>query len=131
MVELENGKRKVSKKKTFPGYILVNMEMNKNLWHVVKSLPKVTGFVGGVDPVPISETDVNAMLALAKSEAPRIALTYIKNDVVEVIDGPFQGFDGVVDEVTPEKEKVRVIVSIFGRQTPIELDYLQVKRKAK
>ena len=131
MVELKNGKRKVSKKKTFPGYILVNMEMNKNLWHVVKSLPKVTGFVGGVDPVPISETDVNAMLALAKSEAPRIASTYIKNDVVEVIDGPFQGFDGVVDEVTPEKEKVRVIVSIFGRQTPIELDYLQVKRKDK
>ena len=107
------------------------MEMNKNLWHVVKSLPKVTGFIGGVDPVPISETDVNAMLALAKSEAPRIASTYIKNDVVEVIDGPFQGFDGVVDEVTPEKEKVRVIVSIFGRQTPIELDYLQVKRKDK
>ena len=131
VVELKNGKRKVSKKKTFPGYILVNMEMNKNLWHVVKSLPKVTGFVGGVDPVPISETDVNAMLALAKSEAPRIASTYIKNDVVEVIDGPFQGFDGVVDEVTPEKEKVRVIVSIFGRQAPIELDYLQVKRKDK
>ena len=110
VVELKNGKRKVSKKKTFP---------------------KVTGFIGGVDPVPISETDVNAMLALAKSEAPRIASTYIKNDVVEVIDGPFQGFDGVVDEVTPEKEKVRVIVSIFGRQTPIELDYLQVKRKDK
>ena len=131
VVELKNGKRKVSKKKTFPGYILVNMEMNKNLWHVVKSLPKVTGFVGGVDPVPISENDVNAMLALAKSEAPRIASTYIKNDVVEVIDGPFQGFDGVVDEVIPEKEKVRVIVSIFGRQTPIELDYLQVKRKDK
>ena len=79
----------------------------------------------------VSENDVNAMLALAKSEAPRIASTYIKNDVVEVIDGPFQGFDGVVDEVIPEKEKVRVIVSIFGRQTPIELDYLQVKRKDK
>ncbi len=131
VIELKNGKRKVSKKKTFPGYILVNMEMNKNLWHIVKSLPKVTGFVGGVDPVPISENDVNVMLALAKSEAPRIASTYIKNDVVEVIDGPFQGFDGIVDNVNPEKEKVRVIVSIFGRQTPIELDYLQVKRKDK
>ena len=131
VVELKNGKRKISKKKTFPGYILVNMEMNKNLWHVVKSLPKVTGFVGGIDPVPISENDVTAMMDLVKSEAPRIAATYIKNDIVEVVDGPFQGFDGVVDEVTPEKEKVRVIVSIFGRQTPIELDYLQVKRKDK
>ncbi len=131
VVELKNGKRKVSKKKTFPGYILVNMEMNKNLWHVVKSLPKVTGFVGGVDPVPIPESDVSAMMALAKSEAPRIAATYIKGDIVEVVDGPFQGFEGVVDEVTPEKEKVRVTVSIFGRQTPIELDFLQVKRKDK
>lgn len=127
VVELKNGKKKVSKKKTFPGYILVNMEMDKRLWHVVKSLPKVTGFVGGVDPVSIPESDVNAMIALAKSEAPRIASKYIKGDIVEVIDGPFQGFSGTVEEVNPEKEKVRVVVSIFGRQTPIELDYLQVR----
>ena len=131
VVELKNGKKKVSKKKTFPGYILINMEMDKELWHVVKSLPKVTGFVGGINPVPISEGDVDAMIALAKSEAPRIAAKYIKGDLVEVIDGPFLGFPGTVEEVSPEKEKVRVIVSIFGRQTPIELDYLQVKRTEK
>lgn len=131
VVELKNGKKKISKKKTFPGYILINMEMDKHLWHTVKSLPKVTGFVGGVDPVSIPESDVEAMIALAKSEAPRIASKYIKGDIVEVVDGPFLGFSGNVEEVNPEKEKVRVVVSIFGRQTPIELDYLQVKRVEK
>lgn len=131
VVELKNGKKSVSKQKTFPGYILVNMEMNKKLWHVVKSLPKVTGFIGGVEPSPIPENDVNQMLALAKSEAPRIASKYIKGDIVTVIDGPFKDFSGTVEEVNPEKEKVRVVVSIFGRQTPIELDYLQVTRDDK
>lgn len=128
VIELKKGKKKVSKKKTFPGYILVHMEMNNTNWHVVKSIPKVTGFVGGINPVPIPELDVKAMIDLAKSQAPRIASTYVKGDTVEVIDGPFQGFTGMVDEVNPDKEKVRVIVSIFGRQTPVELDYLQVKR---
>jgi transcriptional antiterminator NusG len=128
VVELKKGKKKVSKKKTFPGYILVHMEMSTPNWHVVKSIPKVTGFVGGINPVPIPEQDVKAMIDLAISQAPRMASTYMKDDTVEVIDGPFQGFTGVVEEVNPEKEKVRVIVSIFGRQTPVELDYLQVKR---
>jgi len=128
VIELKKGKKKVSKKKTFPGYILVHMEMTTTNWHVVKSIPKVTGFVGGINPVPIPENDVRAMIDLAKSQAPRIASKYVKGDTVEVIDGPFQGFTGIVDEVNPEKEKVRVIVSIFGRQTPVELDYLQVKR---
>lgn len=104
------------------------MEMSRPNWHIVKSIPKVTGFVGGNDPVPIPESDVNAMINLAKEQAPRLATTYVKGDTVEVIDGPFQSFSGVIDEVNAEKEKVRVIVVIFGRQTPIELDYLQVKR---
>lgn len=128
VVELRKGKKYVSKKKTFPGYILINMEMSTENWHVVKSIPKVTGFVGGISPVPIPESDVNAMISLAKEQAPRLASKYVKGDTVEVIDGPFQTFTGVVDEVNAEKEKVRVIVSIFGRQTPIELDYLQIKR---
>lgn len=128
VIELKKGKKKVSKKKTFPGYILVHMEMNTTNWHVVKSIPKVTGFVGGINPVPIPEHDVKAMIDLAKSESPRIASKYVEGDTVEVIDGPFLGFTGLVEEVNPEKEKVRVIVSIFGRQTPVELDYLQVKR---
>ncbi|AEI14139.1 NusG antitermination factor [Flexistipes sinusarabici DSM 4947] len=128
VVELKKGKKKISKKKTFPGYILVHMEMNTTNWHKVKSIPKVTGFVGGINPVPIPEQDVKAMIDLAISQAPRMAAKYMKGDTVEVVDGPFLGFNGVVDEVNPEKEKVKVIVSIFGRQTPIELDYLQVKR---
>jgi len=103
------------------------MEMNTENWHKVKSIPKVTGFVGGVNPVPIPEQDVKAMIDLAKSEAPRIALKFIKGDVVEVVDGPFQGFTGVVDEVNSEKEKVKVVVSIFGRQTPIDLDFYKLK----
>jgi len=128
VIELKKGKKKVSKKKTFPGYILVHMEMNTTNWHVVKSIPKVTGFVGGISPVPIPEHDVKAMIDLAKSESPRIASRYVEGDTVEVIDGPFLGFTGLVDDVNADKEKVRVIVSIFGRQTPVELDYLQVKR---
>jgi len=128
VVELKKGKKKISKKKTFPGYILVHMEMNTTNWHKVKSIPKVTGFVGGINPVPIPEQDVKAMIDLAKSQAPRMAAKFMKGDTVEVVDGPFLGFNGVVDEVNPEKEKVKVIVSIFGRQTPIELDYLQIKR---
>lgn len=128
VVELKKGKKKVSKKKTFPGYILIRMEMSTENWHVVKNIPKVTGFVGGISPVPIPEEDVKAMIDLAKSESPRMTAKYVKEDKVEVVDGPFNGFIGVVDEVNPEKEKVRVIVSIFGRQTPVELDYLQVKR---
>ncbi|MDR2869075.1 MAG: transcription termination/antitermination protein NusG [Deferribacteraceae bacterium] len=128
VVELRKGKKHVSKKKTFPGYILVNMEMSTQNWHTVKSIPKVTGFVGGISPVPIPESDVNVMINLAKEQGPRMASKYVKGDTVEVVDGPFLGFTGVVEEVNPEKEKVRVIVSIFGRQTPIELDYLQVKQ---
>jgi transcriptional antiterminator NusG len=128
VVELKKGKKKISKKKTFPGYVLVHMVMNTTNWHIVKSIPKVTGFVGGINPVPIPEQDVKSMIDLAISNAPRMASKYMKDDSVEVIDGPFQGFIGVVEEVNPEKEKVKVIVSIFGRQTPVELDYLQVKR---
>ena len=128
VVELRKGKKHISKKKTFPGYVLINMEMNTENWHVVKSIPKVTGFVGGISPVPIPESDVTVMINLAKDQGPRMASRYIKGDSVEVIDGPFQTFTGVVDEVNAEKEKVRVIVSIFGRQTPIELDYLQIKK---
>ncbi|PLX70214.1 MAG: transcription termination/antitermination protein NusG [Denitrovibrio sp.] len=113
VIELKKGKKKVSKKKTFPGYILVHMEMNTTNWHVVKSIPKVTGFVGGINPVPIPEHDVKAMIELAKSESPRIASKYVEGDTVEVIDGPFLGFTGLVEVVNPDKEKVRVIVSIF------------------
>jgi len=128
VVELKRGKKKVSNKKTFPGYLLIHMEMTTENWHVIKNIPKVTGFVGGKKPSPIPEQDVKSMISLAKSQAPRMVSKFIMGDSVEVIDGPFQNFTGIVEEVNPEKEKVRVIVSIFGRQTPIELDYYQVNR---
>lgn len=127
VIKHQNGKKVISKQKTFPGYIVINMEMNKDLWHVIKSIPKVTGFVGGTDPFAIPEKDVENMLALARSEAPRIATKYIKGDNVDIIDGPFKEFSGVVDEVMAEKEKLRVLVSVFGRQTPVELNYYEVK----
>ncbi|MDY6821843.1 MAG: transcription termination/antitermination protein NusG [Deferribacterota bacterium] len=128
VVELRKGKKIVSKKKTFPGYILVHMEMTTENWQLIKNTPRVTGFVGGTNPVAIPENDVKAMVDLAKSQAPRMAIKFIAGDKIEVIDGPFQGFTGIVDEVNPEKEKVKVVVSIFGRQTPIELDYYQINR---
>lgn len=128
VIELRKGKKMVSKKKTFPGYILVHMNMTTDNWQIIKNTPRVTGFVGGIDPVPIPEQDVKAMISLAKSQAPRMATKFISGDKVEVVDGPFQGFTGIVEEVNPEKEKVKVVVSIFGRQTPIELEYYQVSR---
>ncbi|MDR2104327.1 MAG: transcription termination/antitermination protein NusG [Deferribacteraceae bacterium] len=129
VVELRKGKKHVSKKKTFPGYILVNMNMDINNWHIVKSIPKVTGFVGGQSPFPVPESDVKAIMDLAREQAPRNVSKYVKGDHIEVVDGPFSSFEGIVDEVNTEREKVRVIVTIFGRQTPLELDYLQIKRK--
>lgn len=120
--------KRVVKKKTFPGYILVCMHMSTENWHIVKGIPRVTGFVGGNNPVPISEKDVRAMLDLAKQEAPRLAAQFIAGDKVEVLDGPFSGYAGVVDEVNVQKERVRVIVRIFGRDTAVDLGYFQIKR---
>lgn len=122
--------KKVIKKKTFPGYILVRMRMTTDNWHVVKNIPKVTGFVGGREPFSIPEKDVKSMLDLAKSDAPRLASTYVSGDAIEVTDGPFMGYSGVVEEVNAEREKVRVTVKIFGRDTSVELGYFQIKISA-
>ncbi|HOK05979.1 MAG TPA: transcription termination/antitermination protein NusG [Syntrophales bacterium] len=129
VVELVSGEKKTSKRKFFPGYILVRMELNDETWHLVKNTPKVTGFIGSKDkPSPIQDKDVE-MLRTRIDEGtlkPKPKFKFDVGDHVRIIDGPFTNFEGVIDEVKPEKGKLRVIVSIFGRSTPVELDFIQV-----
>jgi transcriptional antiterminator NusG len=129
IVELVSGEKKTSKRKFFPGYILVRMEMNDNTWHLVKDTPKVTGFIGGRDkPTPIPDKDVDLLKSRIDEGTlkPKPKFKFEEGDHVRIIDGPFTNFDGIIDEVKPEKGKLRVIVSIFGRSTPVELDFIQV-----
>ena len=115
----------------YPGYVLVEMEMNDELWHAVKATPRVTGFVGGGNmPVPLTADEVNSILyrQATSAERPRPKLTFEKNENVRIIDGPFANFSGKVDEVNPERNTLRVMVTIFGRATPVELDFLQVEK---
>jgi transcriptional antiterminator NusG len=131
VVELRNGKKVTSKRLVYPGYVLVEMEMNDQLWHEVKNTPRVTGFVGGGNaPVPLSADEVNQILYRQQSSAerPRPKMTFEKNDSVRIVDGPFANFSGKVDEVNPERGTLRVMVTIFGRATPVELEFLQVEK---
>ncbi len=131
VVELRNGKKVTSKRLLYPGYVLVEMEMNDELWHAVKNTPRVTGFVGGGNtPVPLTPDEVNSVLyrQASSAERPRPKLTFEKNENVKIIDGPFTNFSGKVDEVNTERNTLRVLVTIFGRQTPVELDFLQVEK---
>jgi transcriptional antiterminator NusG len=129
VVELISGEKKSSKRKFFPGYILVRMDMNDEAWHVVKDTPKVTGFIGSKDkPSPIPDKDVeNLKMRIDEGTLkPKPKFNFDVGDHVRIIDGPFTNFDGIIDELKPEKSKLRVIVSIFGRPTPVELDFIQV-----
>ncbi len=131
VVELRGGKKVTSKRMLYPGYVLVEMEMNDELWHAVKATPRVTGFVGGGDkPVPLTADEVNSVLyrQASSAERPRPKLTFEKNENVRIIDGPFANFSGKVDEINPERNTLRVMVTIFGRSTPVELDFLQVEK---
>ena len=131
VVELRNGKKVTSKRLVYPGYVLVEMEMSDALWHEVKNTPRVTGFVGGGNaPVPLSADEVNQILYRQQSSAerPRPKMTFEKNDPVRIVDGPFANFSGKVDEVNPERGTLRVMVTIFGRATPVELEFLQVEK---
>jgi transcription termination/antitermination protein NusG len=131
VVELRNGKKVTSKRLLYPGYVLVQMEMDDELWHAVKSTPRVTGFVGGgTKPVPLTADEVNAVLYRQQSSAerPRPKLTFEKNETVKIIDGPFTNFSGKVDEVNLDRSTLRVMGTIFGRSTPVELDFLQVEK---
>lgn len=131
VIELRNGKKVTSKRLLYPGYVLVEMEMDDELWHAVKSTPRVTGFVGGgTKPVPLTADEVNAVLyrQASSAERPRPKMTFEKNETVKIVDGPFTNFSGKVDEVNSERNTLRVMVTIFGRSTPVELDFLQVEK---
>jgi transcriptional antiterminator NusG len=131
VVELRGGKKITSKRLLYPGYVLVQMEMNDQLWHEVKNTPRVTGFVGGGNtPVPLSADEVNSILfrQATAAERPRPKMTFEKNERVKIVDGPFANFSGTVDEINPERNTLRVMVTIFGRSTPVELDFLQVNK---
>src|SRR5271163_4938310 len=131
VVELRNGKKVTSKRMLYPGYVLVEMDMNDELWHAVKATPRVTGFVGGGNaPVPLTADEVNSILyrQASSAERPRPKMSFEKNENVRINDGPFANFSGKVDEVNPERNTLRVLVTIFGRATPVELDFLQVEK---
>ncbi|HWR53625.1 MAG TPA: transcription termination/antitermination protein NusG [Bryobacteraceae bacterium] len=133
VVDVRGGKKVTSKRLMYPGYVLVEMEMNDDLWHAVKSTPRVTGFVGGGNtPVPLSATEVNDILyrQATSAERPRPRQTFEKGETVRINDGPFASFSGRVDEVNPERNTVRVLVTIFGRSTPVELEFGQVEKVA-
>jgi transcription termination/antitermination protein NusG len=131
VVELVKGKKKTSSRKFFPGYILVQMELNDETWHVVKETPKVTGFVGGsTNPPSVSDEEVRAITLQMEEGAikPKPRASFSVGENVKVVDGPFADFNGVVEDVKPEKGKLRVLISIFGRATPVELEFVQVER---
>jgi transcriptional antiterminator NusG len=131
VVELRGGRKVTSKRMIYPGYVLVELDMDDDLWHAVKNTPRVTGFVGGgTAPVPLTADEVNSILYRQASSAdrPRPAMTFEKNESVRIVDGPFANFSGKVDEVNAERNTLRVLVTIFGRATPVELDFLQVEK---
>lgn len=131
VVELVKGQKKTSNRKFFPGYILVQMILNQDTWHLVKETPKITGFVGdATDPSPLSDEEVGQVLQQVEDGAasPRSKVSFEQGETVKVIDGPFTDFNGTVEEVKPEKGKVKVLISIFGRATPVELDFMQVEK---
>ena len=130
VVEMKKGVKKTSNRKIFPGYILVKMQLNDESWHLIKSIPKITGFVGDAkNPIPVPEEEVLRITQQISEGTlrPKPKISFEKGESVRVVDGPFTNFNGVVDEVKPEKGKVKVLVSIFGRSTPVELDFIQVE----
>ncbi len=128
-IEVRDGKRRSIERHVFPGYVLVNMLMSEESWYVVRNTPGVTGFVGmGNDPIPLRPEEVSQILRRMEAEAPTIKVTYKPGEKVRIIDGPFNDFPGVVDEIDMDRSKVRVMVNFFGRSTPVELDFLQVEK---
>ena len=131
VVEMVKGQKRTSKRKYFPGYILVRMELNDDTWHIVRGTPKITGFVGGdKKPPPISDEEVARMTQQIKDGAskPKPKIMFEEGESVRVVDGPFVNFSGFVDEVMQDKEKLRVMVQVFGRATPVVLDYTNVEK---
>jgi len=128
-VELKDGHKVTTKRKIFPGYVLVEMIMSEESWYVVRNTPGVTGFVGtGNKPVPLQEQEVKAIIKQMKVETPKVKVGFSVGQSVKIIDGPFAEFMGVIDEMNPERGKVKVLVSFFGRETPVELEFSQIAR---
>ena len=131
VIEIKEGKKRIATKKFFPGYVLIEMELTDDTLQLIKEIPKVTGFVGAsARPAPLSVEEVETLLKQidSRTATPREKIQYSKGDSVRIIDGPFMGFNGVIDEVNQDQNRVKVLVSIFGRATPVELGYLQVER---
>ena len=131
VVEMIKGTKKTSSRKFFPGYILLNLDLNDETWHTVRDTPKVSGFVGNdLHPEPLSDAEAMKIIGRIRdgAEKPKPKVIYDIGDVIRVTDGPFSNFQGVVEEVYPDKGRVKVLVSIFGRETPVELEFIQVTR---
>ncbi len=128
-IEVKDGKRRTVERRVFPGYILVNMLLTEESWYVVRNTPGVTGFVGmGNTPIPLRPEEVAHIVKRMEAEAPRIKVTFRKGEKVRIVEGPFKDFHGTVSELDMERAKVRVMVNFFGRETPVELDFLQVEK---
>ncbi|MCL2444525.1 transcription termination/antitermination protein NusG [Candidatus Saccharibacteria bacterium] len=128
-IEIKNGKRKVVDRKIFQGYVLVEMKLTDETWYIVRNTPGVTGFVGtGSQPTPVSEKEIAKIKKRMGVEDPKYDINYNEGEIVNIIDGPFKGFDGAISEIDAIKGKLKVMVSMFGRETPVELDALQVKK---
>jgi len=128
-IEVRDGKRRKMEKRVFPGYILVNMILTDDSWFVVRNTPGVTGFVGmGNMPTPLRPEDVSQIIKRMEADSPRIKVTFRVGERVRIIDGPFNDFRGIVSEIDQERSRVRVMVNMFGRETPVELDFLQVEK---
>ena len=128
-IEIKNGKRKVVDKKIFQGYVLVEMKLSDETWYIIRNTPGVTGFIGnGTQPTPVSEKEIAKIKKRMGVEDPKYSVNYEIGEVVSITDGPFKGFDGAISEIDAAKGKLKVMVSMFGRETPVELDALQVKQ---
>lgn len=128
-IEIKNGRRRTVEKRIFPGYVLVEMEVTDDSWYVVRNTPNVTGFIGmGVRPTPMSQMEVDRIFKRMGVEEPKYKVELAIDDLVQIKDGPLKGFEGKITEVEPEKGRVRVMVSMFGRETPVTLDFLQVSK---
>lgn len=128
-IKIKNGKRKTVKEKIFPGYVLVNMIVTDASWYVVRNTPNVTGFVGsGTTPTPVSEDEVKSLLSRMGEEEPEFKIDIVMGELVKITDGPFKDYEGKVSEIDEARGKAKVLVSMFGRETPVELDFLQIKK---
>jgi len=128
-IKIKNGKRKTVIEKIFPGYLMVQMDMTDDSWYVVRNTPNVTGFVGsGTTPTPVSETEVQNLLKRMGQEEPKFKIDVSEGSPIKIVDGPFKGFEGKVTAIDEARGKIKVLVSMFGRETPIELDFLQIKK---